>query len=334
MYGKIGAIALIMATTAACGPVLREVRHPGGYPGHLLDQRTFDASRSKQLQLFRGALIMAMAARMGTATIRDGKDADAFVDYLAAASDEINYAAANIYPINGQPPCTVTGLHPYTPPNGAPLISVPADYVACAGGYYSLFESDVPMMDTRITRLMLAALPEDRVRSFLQDVAKGDVLSAGWSAIKAVSETTGGLHRATGVYRTGLELVAANMTTCRRVSKVKPVGSDLASRSTASDDSAIDAQQSSTVWDAAECLGLSHDELFSNSNEAKGTELGSSVSEDTLHAVMRIARTACMRLQINTDVAGNLIPTRIETRNKQCALVAFKPRARPDSGAL
>lgn len=327
MFKKINAIALILSTVTGCGPVLREVRHPGGYPGYLLDQKTFDASRSKQLQLYRAALIMAMAARMGTATIRDGKDADAFVDYLGAASDEINYAAANIYPAGGQAPCAV---HPYLSKSDVPMLPTPVPELPCLGGYFSLFESDVPMMEARITRLMLAALPEDRARSFLQDVGKGNIFSAAWNAIGAASEATGGLHRASGVYRTGLELLAANMDSCRDKSASDTERSKAIGEPDTLPDRAIFEQDKSTVWDATQCLGLSHDRFFASPDEAVAGNLGTRVSLNSLQAIMRIARTACMRLQINTEMVGNdTVESRYVVRLKQCGFVEFSPRLRP-----
>jgi hypothetical protein len=327
MFKKINAIAVILFTVTGCGPVLREVRHPGGYPGYLLDQKTFDASRSKQLQLYRAALIMAMAARMGTATIRDGKDADAFVDYLGAASDEINYAAANIYPVNGQPPCAV---HPYLSRADVPKVATPVPNLPCLGGYFSLFESDVPMMEARITRLMLAALPEDRARSFLQDVGKGNIFSAAWNAIGAASEATGGLHRASGVYRTGLELLAANMDRCREKSASDTERSKSIGEPDTPPDRAIFEQDKSTVWDASQCLGLSHDKFFASPDEAVGGNIGASVTLNSLQAIMRVARTACMRLQINTEMDRiDDIAERYNIRTSQCKIVNFSPRLRP-----
>lgn len=230
---------------------------------------------------------------MGTATIRDGKDAAAFSDYLAAAADEINYAAGNLYAVEGIPAC-----------------SIEDDQAAarkCAG-YYAIFESDMPMMEARITRLMLAALPEDRARAFLQDLSKGNVMSAAWSALRVLYETTGGLHRATGVYRSGLEVVAANMS-------CQGGGND---------------QSKTTVWDAAACLGLTHDQLFENPGELKGEKMRLVVKRDAFDAVMLIARTSCARLQITTDGATNQsITEQIAQRNDQCGRIQFNPKARP-----
>lgn len=294
MIRKVIVSLMSYASLVSCGPIVREVRHPGGYPGYLLDNRMFDASRSKKLQLLRASIILSMAARMGTATIRDGKDAAAFSDYLAAAADEINYAAGNLYAVEGIPAC-----------------SIEDDQAAarkCAG-YYAIFESDMPMMEARITRLMLAALPEDRARAFLQDLSKGNVMSAAWSALRVLYETTGGLHRATGVYRSGLELVAANMD-CPGDAKYD--------------------QSTGTVWNAAECLGLTHDQLFENPHEVKGDDLPHNINRDTFEAVMLIARTSCARLQITTDGAtSESIDEQIIRRNNQCNRVQFNPKARP-----
>ena len=70
---------------SGCTPVVKELRYPGGYPGYLLDKRTFNTSGSKQLLLLRATLILAMAAEMSRVTVK-GEDADAFAKHLAAAA--------------------------------------------------------------------------------------------------------------------------------------------------------------------------------------------------------------------------------------------------------
>jgi hypothetical protein len=288
MKSSVFALASTALLLTSCSPILREVRHPGGYPGYLLDKRTFDASRSKKLQLLRTSIILAMAARMGTATIRDGKEADAFADYLTAATDEINYAAANVYgaiPAGGiaiVPPCRV-GVMANNPTN--------------CQGYYALFESDMPMIEARITRVMLAALPEDRVRKFIGDVAKGNVLSAAWSAIKAVGEATGGLHRSAGVYRTGLEAVAANVADCEGKTDTF-------------------AEDTQTVHHAAECMGLSHNSLFDNDSQIPSDKPNLEVKIDALTAMLLLVQTSCARLPVVTD--SGKTSDRVKARGDVC----------------
>jgi len=93
-----------------CAAITADLRHPGGYPGRLLDKRAFDSSESKQVQLLRFTIIMAMAARMSGETVRTSEHADAVAKHLGATADEINRAAANIYAIEGAAkpgPCSV-----------------------------------------------------------------------------------------------------------------------------------------------------------------------------------------------------------------------------------
>ena len=279
--GLISGCALLSACTT---PIVKEVRYPGGYPGHLLDKRTFDASNSKSVQLLRATIIVAMAARMATATIRDGKDADAFADYLVAATTELNHSAANIYPSNNVAPCQMR-------------VDAPGQ-TACAA-YYANFEADMPLVETRVVRLILAALPENRARAFLEDVAKGDVLSASWRALRALAEVAGGLHRSAAVYRSGLEVAAA----------MKCTSTDY-------------VQDTDTVKKAAACLGLPEEDLFDD----EPTLMGSlKVREDAFHALLLIASTSCARLPLNTDQP---IATAVSTRNSLCSQISFQPKVR------
>ena len=96
-------LSSVSLVASGCTPIAQELRNPGGYPGYVLDRHMFDASRSKEMHLLRAAIILAMASRMGTATVRDGAEADSFATYLAAASDELNYAAANVYGTGSDP---------------------------------------------------------------------------------------------------------------------------------------------------------------------------------------------------------------------------------------
>ena len=294
-------VASVAILLSSCSPILREVRHPGGYPGYLLDQRTFDSSRSKKLQLFRSAMILAMAARMGTATIRDGKEADAFAEYLTAATDEINYAAANVYGV------IPAGGSAYTAPC---KVGISAPSQAGCVGYFALFESDVPMIEARITRAMLAALPEDRVRKFIGDVTKGNVLSAAWSAIKVAGETTGGLHRSAGVYRSGLESVAANVADGKCKGGSRSFLEDI-----------------QTVRHAAECMGLSHDSLFENDSQIDPDDLNLAVKDDALRAMILLIQTSCARLPVVTDTLNTA--AQISSRGAVCAKIIFSPKMRP-----
>lgn len=283
------AIAGLMGASLMLGgcqtAFVKEVRYPGGYPGYLLDKRTIDSSQAKSVQLLRAAMIVAMASRMATATIKDGKDADGFADYLAAATDEINYTAANIYKVKpaGTEPCKVGDAESAEP----------------CRAYYINFESDIPLLEARVVRLMLAALPENRAREFLKDVAKGDVIGAAWSAIRTVAESADGLRRSAAVFRSNLELAAV----------LQPCGQKF-------------DQRTDTVSKAAGCFALPEETLFSD----KRVLLTQPVGENAFHSVMLIAQTACARLPLNSD--GN-ITDKSKQRNEQCERVRFSPAYRP-----
>jgi hypothetical protein len=261
-----------------------ELRRPGGYPGHLLDKRHIDSSESKSVQLLRAAMILSMASRMATQTVRDGKDADGFADYLAAASDELNYTASSLYKAGNKQPCD---------------IKLTGSNESCRS-YYVNFEADVPLLEARIVRLTLAALPENRAREFLEDVTKGDVLGAAWSAIRAAGEAASGLRRSAAVYRSNLEL-AAVLNSCKDFS-----------------------QNTDTVGEAAQCFNLPMDQLFTD-NRVKITGV---VNESAFHSVMLLAETACARLPLNTD---SDLEGRVKIRNAACQKARWSPALRPIS---
>lgn len=286
--GSLGICFSLLLTS--CAPVLHEVRSPGGYTGYVMDQRLFDASRSKQMQLLRSAVLLAMVSRMATTTVRDGKDANAFADYLAAASDELNYAAADLYEAEPGETC---GLRP------------DADAAIACHSYYANFEADIPLVEARIVRLMLAALPEGQARKFLNDLKNGNLLGASLTAIRAAADMTSGLHRSAGVYRSGLELLAS--TACAQ-GKFN------------------DATDS--VWAAVECLGLSHEKFGNSPNELKGEALHLPVKRDAFHALMLIARSSCLRMPISTDSEAE---AELKHRKEACESVQFKPAYRPGS---
>ena len=180
----IGSVAL-----SGCTPVVRELRHSGGYPGYLMDQRFFNASNSKQLQLLRAGIIVAMASRVGAEYVRDTQEAEAFLNYLEAASSEINFMAGHIYEIEGRKLCR-------------DLVTTDCD------SHVALFESDMPLMEERILRLVVAALPQRRAARFLDSARSGDIMSAAWQALRLSLDSIDGARRGAAVQRSTLELRA------------------------------------------------------------------------------------------------------------------------------
>lgn len=295
VFGYLAIFSLLIST--GCTPILKEVRYTGGYPGYILDQRTFDASASKQLVLLRSALILAMAAEMSRLTVR-GDDGDAFSSHLAAATKEINFAAADVYDTK-------------TDGTGNVCITARPDDKNCSG-FYANFEGGIPLLEQRILKVMLAALPTDKARKFLDDASRGNILGAAWSAVRTVAKGAGGLHFAFGRYRSGLEIVAEQMGTRCKGPKFDPA--------------------SMTVIEAAECLGLSQSDLFgSPEREATRQDLRGDknglVQKGAFLALMRTVAAACVDLPYSGDVAT--IAASRNIRGNNCNHIGFEPTARP-----
>lgn len=285
-------LAGLSLAMTGCTAITKELRYPGGYPGYELDKRTFDASRSKQLQLLRGAIVLAMAARIGEANV-SAEEAEPFAQHLAVAAKEVNFAAGNL-PFPGNPVCLVK------PGQGAAI----AD--ADCNGYPVNFEADISRVESRIVRAMIAALPTDRVKGFLEDLSRGDALSATFGAAQALGDAAGSFHRAAGAHRSGLEIVALQRGEC----------------------GVTDARI--TVIVALGCLGVPPDELFFNNLKGTTAPFAGEVDPAAFHAVMRIVRTACVGLPLTNELqTPDLLKIRA-TRRETCKAIAFAPVKRPE----
>ena len=277
---------------AGCTPIVKELRHSGGYPGYVMDTRFFDASHSKQLQLMRATMIVSMASRVGSTYIRDGKEAEAFIDYLQATTDEINYLAGNLYPIDGKVLCT-------------DLETTDCD------AHSALFESDLPQLEERIMRLVVAALPQRQAASFLDAAKRGDLMSAAWKALRLASAAVDGAHRGAAVHRTGLEL---------RALLVQDGGGTCANGDAVSSPVA-------TVNQAALCMNQPLDSLAARHD----TKLPAAVPATAFQALFGVVQTSCGLLPITSDLAeasAEEEAKEIQARKRACAGLSFEPRLR------
>ncbi|WP_447764997.1 hypothetical protein [Sphingopyxis panaciterrae] len=371
-YG-VGISLILALSLSGCGAITRDLRHPGGYPGRILDKRAFDASESKQLQLLRFTIILAMAARMAGEAANDSKDADAIAEYLAATADEINYAAANIYPVNGKAPCSVgwgvpkAAVDPILASQlaaavaqaqtaadmaetsaqraeaaeadvkaalaGNPAITVgisqPQPPVDCRErGYYVNFEADVPLIELRMMRLLFATLPRDQIRKFAEDIQNGNFIGGAWNAIKVVFVGVKGLHTASGTYRSGQEVLVANLGADNRKT-CSGLGNEYG-RTVSFDDY---DESMWTVKQAVQCLGVSADSLFGpHYQELRSNKLPLRVSPESFQAIFYTARTSCVRLPIGT--ADNDLQALKDARDRRAALcnkIKWNPQSRQDS---
>ncbi|NMN05586.1 MULTISPECIES: hypothetical protein [unclassified Novosphingobium] len=293
--------------------VLDDLHGNGGYPAKALDRHSFRARDNKQLVLLRAAIVLAMAARMGQSTVRV-EDADAFANYLASAAREIDFAAANLYqaPAAANTPCHVVGPAASAAKAVAGGGAAAADAVvndvanlqACTG-YATNFESELPLVEASLIKVVVAALPADRARAFLTAVANGDVVGAAFKALKALKSLAVGLHYANGSFRSGLEAVAIQKGCEDSASKPMTV------------ERAV----------SAECLNIDTKSLFDSTDRGP---LGiGAVDPTAFDALFRIANNACSGLPLLTSTQGSDEKTRRQARDAACGTLWFRPQARP-----
>jgi len=92
-------------------------------------------------------------------------------------------------------------------------------------------------------------------------------------------------------------------------------------------------QARGTVLDAANCLGIPDDKLFSSANIAAANDPSgrsspdlTMVKRDAFHAAMLITETSCARLPINSD---GTVSQEVTNRNLLCDRLVFDPQYRP-----
>jgi hypothetical protein len=255
-----------------------------------------------------------MAADMGRNTV-NGQDADGFAQLLAGAAAEINYAAADIY---GGPEIYGGACTTFDNGNGF-------DDKYCTG-FYENFEANIPLIEARIVKVMLAALPVDKARKFLDSLSKGNVLDAAWKAMSAAGAIIRGMHVGFARYRTGLEVVAANVATCQKNWDVELRDKNEASESKY-------APERMTVVLAAKCLGLTEDDLFNNPKELERAAIAKNNTKNNLvrpRAFLMLMRSiAADCVSLNFSGKGEDLTRSQETRAKACNSIGFIPTPRP-----
>ncbi len=347
----------------------------------------FDASGSKQLALLRYAILIDMVARGGSVYARDSRENEAYVNYLVAASDELNIVAGDIYQLDqvfdlkpgGATPnlaCPVP-MHGANPPEAKParqvlsgeiqmladqfetdarsardsaqvaqanaaiaqaaatsaadsagkienmLAGQPAndtkddakeapttmpDDSPDTGGCLSYrvnFETDLPMIEKRLFRLAMAALPQKQAKQFLDQVTSGNLVSAVSAAFSFSVKTLDGLHSGAATHRTGLEVLARNSVECNKAKYSK----------------------NETVSQFLECLGLNDDKLFIGKQDNQNSYY-TGIQPAAFMALMRNLRDSCRMIPISIDdPTGNLNAVRAE-RIDTCNKIEFLPRSR------
>ena len=303
---KLAGCLAMLALLSGCAVPLNELRHSGGYPGKLMDKRLFDASGSKQLQLLRSTIIIALASRVGLATVKDGKEADAFLDYIVSATREVNYLAAHIYDVKDSNGQVLTDR----------CTTIPTAAQTC-NAHAALFEADVPQMEYKIVRLVVAALPQRQAADFLKAASSGDMLSAAWKFLRLVSASLDGAHRGAAAYRSTQEILALALANDQ----------DAAGNSKCKNNARPDSIN--TVEDAVSCLGLSPTNIFKNPGEV--TNWPKSVPANAFDALFGMMRISCglLPMDLTLDGTNKADGTTILTnRRNLCLSLKFQPARR------
>lgn len=305
---------------SGCTVPLKELRHSGGYVGHVMDKRLFDASGSKKLQLLRAVMVIDMAARVGLGTVKDGSEANALVEYLGSATNEVNFLAGHLF---GPQPADGLGT------NFCQDLRFGEKKDEDCYAHSALFESDLPQLEYKIGRLALAALPRKHAEGFLNSAKSGNFIGAAWKFLRLAGAAADGAHRGAASYRSSQEILALIIQGADEGSLCKGGGAEADIR---------------TVNQAILCLGLSPDDLFAN-DEIKS--FPTEVPHSAFEVLVGNIRNACAMYPValaveegGSDNSGggqeattqSAIATQTaqdaENRIKACRGIKFSPKLR------
>ncbi|WP_261936404.1 MULTISPECIES: hypothetical protein [Sphingomonas] len=329
-WARICSVSVIAISCPSCSYVAKDLRSTGGVVGSVLDQRMFDARQSKQLVVLRGAILVAMVARAGTVYARDQRDADAYVNYMTAAADEINILMGQIQGDHSGLACDVRdsgASQEIALVRSSRLTSnqvatqraettdekdIPSDRPNGDGCYtYSVnFESDLPMLERRLFRLAMAALPQEQAKKFLDQVTTGNAFGAAMAALNFSAKALDGLHSGAAVHRTGVELIFNQRTAKSRNDT---------------------CQTYATVYYAAACMGLDPDSLFVGKQD-KPEDYKPVVDGRSFYAIMRNIRDSCRMIPmgIGEELGAREVDLNAlrQKRIDQCDSIDYSPRSR------
>lgn len=294
IWRKYVALAVSTALVGGCTVPLKELRYPGGYLGYAADKHVMNAKKSKELQLLRAVVLVALASRMANATVRDGKEADGYVDYLGGAVDEINYLAGDLKGDGKGKACNDL-----------------TETTDICRSRNALFESDLPALEYKLFRLVLASLPQKQASDFVNAAKGGDIMGAGWKFLQLALVATDGLHRGAAALRSTQEILA-QMVVDQRANGSKCADG----RSTAI----------ATVEDAVTCLGYSTDSLFRNPDRGK-LVWPEDVPDPVIFAFFDMIRMSCAGLTVYSSLEEPEAD-HVKDRRDKCHAIRYDPTLR------
>jgi hypothetical protein len=346
---KIAAAAALLSLTSGCTMITSDLRQSGGFAGRVLDRRMFDASSSKRLQLLRMTMIVALASRVAQASIRDGREAEAFVDYLSNAVEEVNFLAGHLYgqaaraprnavgdlppragrdrghtcddlrspqPAPDEPAAAAAAGQPAPPHTETATPGQPAPPAPRCDTYSALFEADMPMLEYKVFRLVVAALPQREAQRFVNAARTGNPLAAAWRFLQLAAIAADGFHRGAAVYRSSQEILAI---------AVVAAANDTAPRCAVPLPGRALNDRIQTVEHAVACLGLAPNRVFSRPN-GHLLRLPQDFGEDPFQALFEIIRTSCATLPLPIDITDD--DAKLNARRVACANLSYDPQLR------
>lgn len=189
MVALSACLSLVLSGCAA------ERSHPGGIVGYAADYMIFPAE-SKEMQTYRGLLVVAALARIGQKNANEG-NATTIVTHINNSLLTIS----RLYLI-ARTDCGV--------------VNPPADGFRCPENAYSeTFEDKIIDLYDNIYVLAATTLPRDSFREVVNNVASQNIIGALWSSTKLARDIFNTEQRFYGVYRTSLEQQAA-MLACQQ----------------------------------------------------------------------------------------------------------------------
>lgn len=355
---KVRAAFLIFtAFTTACTPIVKELRHSGGYPGHVLDARMFDASDSKKLQLLRATIILAMIARTGSTSLESREDGDTFVRYTIAAVDEINILAGHISGKDFQ--CELVRGAPLPAPSQELLQSQAAAQAAAFQAEASAQKAQASAMQAQyfanqaiqaagavpVVPQAAASAPaepkdegnpkncftyavnfESDIKFLEEKLYKLALLSLPKEAAQRLLNDIGD-GDILGSVLSAVKFALSSIDGLRSAAAVQRTGLEIEAWQKPDGERNCGADKIRTVKGAALCLGLPDDQVITSK---KVDGLSKDVDDKSFHALMRNIYDSCRLAPFNINIGVNssdIIGLRNE-RIEQCNLVQYKPKHR------
>ncbi|WP_145616506.1 hypothetical protein [Nitrospirillum bahiense] len=200
--GWYGAVAVMLGgLLSGCVPARQmvdsDLHRAGGISGAMMDDHLLPMP-SKNAQVYRAAIAMALIAAAGEQTISNANDADDYVWALGRVTHQL-VEMRNIASVNKD--CAAM----------AKLCTV----------YAAEFEAQVPALEGRIYKLALSVIPREKFGDVADDLIGQNYLRLALDVAKTAGDLALAGHRMAATYRSALEGIAYAVQKERRAEPFK-----------------------------------------------------------------------------------------------------------------